>query len=288
LSGLKKKLINSTEVLRSLVDPNHSDLSIRRQCELLGLPRSTYYLEPASESAENLRLMKLIDEQSLERPHMGRLSMTQWLNNLGHQVNIKRVRRLMNLMDIVAIYPRPRTTLRDKQHKVYPYRLRGVKIEHVNQVWSTDITYLPMEQGFMYLVAVIDWYSRHVLSWRVSNSLEGSFCIEALEDAMAAASAYPKIFNTDQGVQFTSHAFTSVLKTKGIQISMDGRGRAIDNVFIERFWRSLKYEDIYLKDYATVADLIKGIAEYLEFYSNQRPHQSLNGQTPKSVYEQAA
>lgn len=288
MSGLKKKLINSAEALRSLVDPNHSDLSIRRQCELLGLPRSTYYLEPVSESAENLRLMKLIDQQSLERPHMGRLSMTQWLNNLGHRVNIKRVRRLMKLMDIVAIYPRPRTTLRDKQHKVYPYLLRGVKIEHVNHVWSTDITYIPMEQGFMYLVAVIDWYSRHILSWRVSNSLEGSFCIEALEEAMATASACPKIFNTDQGVQFTSHAFTSVLKDSGIQISMDGIGRAIDNVFIERFWRSLKYEDIYLKGYATVADLIKGIAEYLEFYSNQRPHQSLNGQTPRRVYEQAA
>jgi len=271
-----------------MVEAGHPRLSIRRQCELLGLPRSTYYLEPAKESGENLGLMRIIDRQHLEHPHMGRLSMTQWLNSKGHRVNIKRVRRLMNLMDLTAIYPRPRTTLRNQQHSVYPYLLRGVKVQRVNQVWSADITYIPMEQGFMYLTAVIDWYSRYVLSWRLSNSLEGSFCIDALEDALAASGQVPEIFNTDQGVQFTSHSFIAVLKTNGIQISMDGKGRAIDNVFIERFWRSLKYEEIYLKAYETVADLMGGLTRYVEFYSTDRPHQSLSGQTPASVFHQAA
>lgn len=271
-----------------MVEPGHRELSIRRQCELLGLPRSSYYAEPAKESQDNLKLMRIIDEQHLEHPHMGRLSMTQWLNGKGYRVNIKRVRRLMTLMDLTAIYPRPRTTIRNQEHSVYPYLLRGVKVQRVNQVWSTDITYIPMEQGFMYLAAVIDWYSRHVLSWRLSNSLEGSFCIDALEDALTATGRTPEIFNTDQGAQFTSHSFTGVLKTNGIQISMDGKGRAIDNVFIERFWRSLKYEDIYLKAYETVADLIEGLRRYIEFYSNERPHQSLGGQTPASVFHQAA
>jgi putative transposase len=245
-------------------------------------------MEPASESPINLLLMKLIDQQHLEHPHMGRQSMTQWLSLQGHSVNIKRVRRLMNLMDLVAIYQRPRTTLRNPEHSVYPYLLRGVKIERVNQVWSTDITYIPMEQGFMYLTAVIDWCSRHVLSWRLSNTLESSFCIDAVEDALETSGHQPEIFNTDQGVQFTSHRFLAVLQSRDIQVSMDGRGRAIDNVFIERFWRSLKYEDIYLKAYETTADLFKGLERYMEFYSTQRPHQSLGGKTPKSVYEQAA
>ena len=245
-------------------------------------------MEPARESSKNLELMRIIDEQHLEHPHMGRLGMTQWLNLQGHRVNIKRVRRLMDKMDLAAIYPRPRTTLRNQEHSVYPYLLRGVTIERVHQVWSTDITYIPMEQGFMYLTAVIDWYSRHVLSWRLSNSLEGSFCIDALKDALANSACVPEIFNTDQGVQFTSHRFIAVLKNHHIQISMDGKGRAIDNVFIERFWRSLKYEDIYLKAYETVADLYRGLAHYVDFYSNERPHQSLGRQTPGSVYHQAA
>lgn len=245
-------------------------------------------MEPASESPLNLMLMKLIDKQHLDHPHMGRKSMTQWLNLQGHEVNIKRVRRLMNLMDLVAIYQRPRTTLRNQEHSVYPYLLRGMIIDRVNQVWSTDITYIPMEQGFMYLTAVIDWHSRHVLSWRLSNSLDNAFCIDAVEDALASSGQQPEIFNTDQGVQFTSHSFIAILKSHDIQISMDGKGRAIDNVFIERFWRSLKYEDIYLKAYETTADLYQGLAQYVEFYSTQRPHQSLGGKTPKSVYEQAA
>lgn len=263
-------------------------MSIRRQCDLLGLARATYYLEPAGESLENLKLMRIIDKQHLKRPHMGRLSMTQWLNNKGQHVNIKRVRRLMDLMDLTAIYQAPRTTVRNKEHTIYPYLLRDVKIERPNHVWSTDITYIPMEEGFMYLVAVLDWYSRHVLSWRVSNTLEGSFCIEALEEALETSTERPEIFNTDQGSQFTSNAFTWVLKQHQIEISMDGKGRALDNVFVERLWRSLKYEEIYLKEYATVADLINGLTEYFLFYSTERPHQSLGGRTPQSVYKQAA
>ena len=234
---------------------------------------------------ENLKLMRIIDKQHLKRPHMGRLSMTQWLNNKGQHVNIKRVRRLM---DLTAIYQAPRTTVRNKEHTIYPYLLRDVKIERPNHVWSTDITYIPMQEGFMYLVAVLDWYSRHVLSWRVSNTLEGSFCIEALEEALETSTERPEIFNTDQGSQFTSNAFTSVLKQHQIEISMDGKGRALDNVFVERLWRSLKYEEIYLKEYATVADLINGLTEYFLFYSTERPHQSLGGRTPQSVYKQAA
>jgi len=245
-------------------------------------------MEPASESPENLMLMRLIDEQHLEHPHMGRKSMTQWLKLQGYDVNIKRVRRLMNLMDLAAIYPRPMTTLRNQEHSVYPYLLRGVSIDRVDQVWSTDITYVPLEQGFMYLTAVLDWHSRHILSWRLSNTLENSFCIEALEEAFESSGRQPEIFNTDQGVQFTSHGFIAVLKSREIKVSMDGKGRAIDNVFIERFWRSLKYEDIYLKAYETSTDLYQGLARYIDFYSTQRPHQSLGGKTPKSIYEQAA
>ncbi len=263
-------------------------MSIRRQCELVGLARSTYYLEPAGETPENLKLMRLIDEQHVKHPHMGRLSMTQWLNQQGHHVNIKRVRRLMDLMDLQAIYPRPRTTTRNLEHTVYPYLLRDLKIQRVNQVWATDITYLPMERGFMYLVAVLDWYSRYVISWRLSNSLESSFCIEALEEALDISSQCPDIFNTDQGSQFTSSTFTSIVKDHGIAISMDGKGRAIDNVIVERFWRPLTYEEIYLKEYETVADLRSSLTSYLDFYLTERPHQSLDGKTPKSIYNQAA
>lgn len=261
-------------------------MSIRRQCEVLGLARSTYYREPAGESEENLRLMRIMDEQHLKRPTFGRRQMTMWLCNQGHEVNEKRVRRLMKLMGLEAIYCRPRTTQRNKQHKVYPYLLRDVEITRPNQVWSTDITYIPMEHGFMYLSAVIDWYSRHVLSWQVSNTLEGTFCIESLEEALSLGR--PEIFNTDQGSQFTSATYTALLESNGIRISMVGRGRALDNVFIERLWRTVKYEEIYLKDYATVDDLISGLSEFFRFYSRERPHQSLNGRTPWSVYETAA
>ncbi len=243
-------------------------------------------MEPASESPTNLMLMRLIDEQHLEHPHMGRKSMTQWLNLQGHDVNIKRVRRLMDLMDLVAIYPRPRTTLRNPDHAVYPYLLRGVRIDRVNQVWSTDITYIPMERGFMYLTAVIDWHSRHVLSWRLSNTLDSSFCVDAVEDALSTSGQRPEIFNTDQGVQFTSRRFIEVLQSRAIKVSMDGKGRAIDNVFIERLWRSLKYEDIYLKVYETAADLYTGLTSYFEYYSTQRPqlHVSLGFANQASIF----
>lgn len=271
----------------ALVDSDHGELSIRRQCELLEISRSSYYFEPAGESPENLALMRIMDEQHLKHPHFGRRQMTDWLRLQGHQVNAKRVRRLMRLMGLEAVFPRSRTTRRDKQHRVYPYLLRDVEVVRADQVWSSDITYIPLSAGFMYLVAVIDWYSRHVLSWRLSNTLEGTFCVEALEEALSLFGS-PEIFNTDQGSQFTSASFTTLLRDHGIQISMDGRGRALDNVFIERLWRSVKYEDIYLKDYESVADLISGLSEYFDFYSHSRPHQSLGGQTPWSVYQSAA
>ena len=271
-----------------MVDPEDEQLSIRRQCDLLGISRSTYYYKPASETPENLRLMRIIDEQHLKRPHFGRRQMTDWLRLQGHKINVKRVRRLMQVMGLEAIYQRPRTTQRNRQHHVYPYLLRDVEVVRPNQVWAADITYLPMERGFMYLVAVMDWYSRHVLSWQVSNTLEGSFCVEALEDALRTWPKGPEIFNTDQGTQFTSLAFTSVLLERGVQISMNGKGRAMDNVFIERLWRTLKYEEIYLKAYGSVAELISGLTDYFQFYTQERPHQSLGGQTPWSVYHAAA
>jgi putative transposase len=269
-----------------LVDGGVDSPSIRRQCELLGLPRSSYYHEPAGESDENLKLMRLIDEHHLERPAEGRRQMTAWLRLRQHAVNPKRVRRLMRIMGLEAIYPKPKTTHRNPDHKVYPYLLGDIEITRPDQVWSTDITYVPMRRGFMYLVAVMDWYSRHVLSWEVSNSLETSFCIEALEQALSCGC--PEIFNTDQGVQFTSKSFTSILESRGVRISMDGRGRALDNVFIERLWRTVKYEEVYLKEYETVADLIKGLTSFLGYYSKERPHEGLMGRTPLSVYRAEA
>jgi putative transposase len=269
-----------------LVDRTDPSISIARQCELLGLPRSTYYFTAALESEGNLHLMRLIDKQHLVRPFYGSRNLTHWLCEQGHPSNRKRVQRLMRLMGIEAIYRKPRTTVSNSQNKVYPYLLRNVAITHCNHVWSTDITYIPMRHGFMYLVAVIDWFSRHVLSWRLSNSLDTSFCLEALEDALAQAT--PEIFNTDQGTQFTSLSFTSVLDSNGIAISMDGRGRALDNVYIERLWRSVKYEDIYLKDYETVDELYQGLTSYFAFYSRERPHQGLRYRTPYDVYHQAS
>lgn len=265
------------------MDARCQQLSIRRQCELLGLARSTFYYEPASESEENLQLMRLIDEQYLRTPFFGSRSMTTWLRRTKQKdVNRKRVQRLMRRMGLEAIYPKPRTSTPAAGHKIYPYLLRELTVARANQVWCTDITYIPMPRGFMYLVAVMDWYSRHVLSWRLSNSLETTFCIEALEEALAVGC--PEIFNSDQGSQFTSEAFTSRLLAAGIAISMDGRGRALDNVFVERLWRSLKYEEVYLKDYSTVADLYEGLEFYFNFYSHERPHQGLNNRTPYEVY----
>lgn len=252
-------------------------LSISRQCELLGLPRSTAYYRPVGESAENLALMRRIDEQYLRTPFYGSRKLAVVLG-----VNRKRVQRLLRLMGLEAIYPRRRTTRPAAGHKIYPYLLRNVEVSRPDQVWSSDITYVPLQHGFLYLAAVLDWYSRHVLSWRLSNTLEGSFCLEALEEALSRAT--PEIFNSDQGSQFTAAAFTSRLETAGVAISMDGRGRAIDNVFVERLWRSVKYEEVYLKDYRDGWEAEASLAAYFRFYGHERVHQSLGYRTPAAVY----
>jgi putative transposase len=268
-----------------LIESTNSQLSIRRQCELLGLNRSSFYHEPATETTENLRLMRRIDEQYLKTPFYGSRRMAAWLTREGEEVNRKRVQRLMRLMGLEAIHPGPRTTVHNPDHKVYPYLLRGVKIERRDQVWSSDITYIPMHQGFMYLTAVIDWHSRYVLSWSLSNSLDGRFCLETLEEALRGGK--PEIFNTDQGVQYTARSFTGRLEAAGVLVSMDGRGRALDNVFVERLWRSLKYEEVYLKDYRSVAELEAALTSWFRFYNQERPHQSLKYRTPAEVYQEA-
>ena len=265
------------------MDPQDPSLSIRRQCELLGLSRSSYYYEPASESPENLELMRRIDELYLERPYFGSRRMADHLATPEGPVNRKRVQRLMRLMGIEAVYPKKRTSQPGAGHKIYPYLLRGLQVNRANQVWCTDITYIPLRHGFMYLVAIMDWYSRFVLSWRLSNSLDTTFCLEALEAATAFGK--PEIFNSDQGAQFTSEEFTGQLLELGVAISMDGRGRALDNVFIERLWRSVKYEDIYLKDYEQVDDLYDGLERYFNFYDQERRHQGLGNRTPSEVYQ---
>jgi putative transposase len=249
---------------------------------LLGLGRSSYYYEPATESAQNLELMKRIDQHYTDYPFLGSRKMTLWLQQEGQVVNRKRVQRLMRLMGLEAIYPKPKLSLAGRGHKVYPYLLRDVRIERPDQVWSTDITYIPLTSGFMYLAAVIDWYSRYVLAWRLSNTLDGSFCLEMLDDVLTQGR--PEVFNTDQGVQFTASAFTGRLEAAGVAVSMDGKGRCLDNVFVERLWRSVKYEDIYLHSYATVPELTVGLGRYFRFYNSVRPHQSLDYQTPAAVY----
>lgn len=262
-------------------------LSIARQCELLALPRSTFYHVPAPVREEELELMKLIDRCHLEHPYYGSRRIRDWLEDEGHQVNRKRILRLMRTMGLAALYPKRNLSLANQAHKVYPYLLRGLTIERPNQVWATDITYIPMARGFVYLVAIMDWHSRRVLSWRVSNTLDTSFCIEALNEAIENHGA-PEIFNTDQGSQFTSEEFTGVLKQHDIQISMDGKGRWVDNVFVERLWRSVKYEEVYLKAYETITDARDSLGQYFAFYNDKRRHQSLDRQTPDSVYYQYA
>jgi putative transposase len=272
----------SAEDRRLLVECEHPDLSIRRQCELLGLNRSTLYYEPTGATSEDLRLMRLIDEQYTACPFYGSRRMTEWLTRRGEEVNRKRVQRLMRMMGLEAIYPKPRLSAAGRGHKIYPYLLRGVKVERPDQVWSTDITYVPMPSGFMYLAAVIDWYSRYVITWRLSNTLDGGFCLEMLEDALRTGC--PEVFNTDQGVQFTAEAFTGRLLSAGVSVSMDGRGRALDNVFVERLWRTVKYEDIYIRGYEAVPELQRGLARYFVFYNEERFHQSLGYETPMVVY----
>ncbi len=271
-----------------LVEVDHPELSVRHQCELLGLNRSTFYYEPTGASPEDLRLMRLIDEQYTAHPFYGSRKMTEWLTRQGEEINRKRVQRLMRVMGLEAIYPKPRLSAAGRGHKIYPYLLRDVKIERPNQVWSTDITYVPIPSGFMYLAAVIDWYSRYVISWRLSNTLDGGFCLEMLEEALRSGS--PEVFNTDQGAQFTAEAFTGRLLSAGVAVSMDGRGRALDNVFVERLWRTVKYEDIYMRCYETVAGLLQGLTRYFAFYNQERIHQSLGYETPAEVYrrDQAA
>jgi putative transposase len=266
------------------VEWDHETLSVRRQCELLGLNRSTLYYRGVGASEEDLQLMRLIDEQFSRRPIFGSRRMVVWLASQRHVANRKRVQRLMRQMGLVAIYPKPRLSAGRREHKIYPYLLRNVQVRRPNQVWATDITYIRLARGFMYLVAILDWYSRYVVSWRLSNSLEESFCIEALEEALAWQC--PEIFNSDQGVQFTSKRFTSRLEDRGVAISMDGRGRVFDNIFIERLWRTVKYEDIYLKDYETVPELRYGLESYFTFYCHARPHQSLENRTPWEVYRE--
>jgi putative transposase len=270
-------------VRRALIEADHPALSIRRQCELLGLPRSTAYYAPIPESAENLTLMRQIDAVYLENPSYGSRKLTAMVNASGWEVNRKRVQRLMRLMNIAGATPNRRTSQPAPGHRIFPYLLRNVPILRPDQVWSADITYVPLRGGFVYLTAVIDWFSRYVLSWKLSNRLEGGFCVEALDAALAHAR--PEIFNTDQGAQFTSAVFTERLLSQAIAVSMDGRGRALDNVFIERLWRSVKYEEIFLRDYATTADVEEGLAAYFAKYNHERPHQALDYLTPAKVYE---
>jgi putative transposase len=257
-------------------------LSVRRQCALLGLNRSSLYYEPVAETPENLRLMRRIDEQYTACPFYGSRKMTRWLVQHGEVVNRKRVQRLMRQMGLEAVYPKPGLSLAGRGHRIFPYLLRNVRIGRADQVWSTDITYIPLAAGFMYLAAIIDWYSRYVLAWRLSNTLDGSFCLEMLEEALSRGQ--PEVFNTDQGTQFTAQAWTSRLQSAGVAVSMDGRGRCLDNVFVERLWRTVKYENVYLRGYETVPQLQEGLECYFPFYNTERLHQSLDYQTPAAVY----
>ena len=267
---------------RLMIEPNNQQISIVKQCDLLGISRSGYYYSPRPESPENLAIMRLMDEQYLKTPFYGARRMQAYINSQNYSVNIKRIRRLLRLMGLEAIYPRPNIIKVQPGHKIYPYLLNGLSINDINQVWSSDITYIPMKSGFLYLVAIMDWYSRYVLSWRISNSLDSTFCIDALDKALSLGC--PEIFNTDQGTQFTSDSHTSRLNANKIKISMDGKGRALDNIFIERLWRSLKYEYVYLHAPETGKELYHGLYDYFNFYNNERPHQSLGYQVPSAVH----
>ncbi|GAB6886990.1 hypothetical protein JCM13304A_04880 [Desulfothermus okinawensis JCM 13304] len=265
-----------------MIEPMNTEIPIYRQCELLGLSRSAYYYEPAGESEYNLELMRLIDEQYTKAPFYGSRRMTAWLRHQGYKVNRKRVQRLMRLMGIEAIYPKKRLSVSSNKCKKYPYLLRGLSIKKPDHVWSTDITYIRMSRGFLYLVAIIDWYSRYVLSWELSNTLEVGFCLEALQKALKIFR--PEIFNSDQGSQFTSKEFTGRLEDAGIRISMDGRGRVFDNIFIERLWRTLKYEEVYIHSYETVKEARESLERYFRFYNTERFHESLGYKTPEEIY----
>jgi putative transposase len=260
-----------------------STVSVRRQCQLLNLTRSSLYYSKQPENTEKLALMRLVDQQYTKMPYYGVRRMTAFLQQQGYLVNHKRIRRLMRLMGLEALYPKPKLSKRNPTHKVYPYLLKGLSITRANQVWAADITYIPVRQGFVYLFAIMDWHSRCVLAWRVSTSLDTGFCLDALEEATATY-GNPEIFNTDQGCQFTSYDWIQALVSRGIQVSMDGRGRYLDNIFVERLWRSVKYEEVYPKQYETVKEAKQGLDSYLKLYNSERLHQSLDYQTPKVVY----
>ena len=269
---------------RALVDRDDPDLSITAQCQLLKVARSTLYYQPAPVDPDDLALMRRMDELYTKWPFYGARRMVAALRQDGVMVNRKRVRRLMRVMGLEAIYQKPNTSKGHPDHKVYPYLLRGLAIERPNQVWCADITYIPMAKGFVYLVAVMDWFSRRVLAWRVSITMEADFCVEALQEAIARHGR-PEIFNTDQGVQFTSAGFLEELESRGIRVSMDGKGRFLDNIFIERLWRSLKYEDVFIKAYGSVAEARQGIGGWLRFYNEERLHQALGYRTPRAVFD---
>ena len=265
-----------------MIDPDHASISVGRQCELLELARSSYYYRLRPQSDLNLLFMNLIDEQYTRTPFYGVPRMTAWLRRQGYGVNHKRIRRLMRLMGLEAIYPKPRLSIPSKENKIYPYLLKGVSIDRPDQVWGADITYIRLAHGFMYLVAIMDWFSRYVLSWELSNTLETNFCLKALEEALMLSK--PEIFNSDQGSQFTSLEFTARLQACGITISMDGRGRVFDNIFVERLWRTVKYEEVYLNHYQTVSEARLGLTKYFQFYNTERLHSSLEYRTPEEVY----
>ena len=266
-----------------MIEPEHVDLTILRQCQLVGISRSAYYGPTKGENVLNLSLMRLIDEQFLETPWYGSRQMVRHLRRQGYTVGRKRVRRLMARMGLAAIYQRPRTTIPHPEHKIWPYLLRDMAINQPDQVWCADITYLPMRRGFLYLVAIMDWHTRKVLAWRISNTLEADFCVEALNEAIHKFGP-PEIMNTDQGSQFTSFAWTDRLKRIGARISMDGKGRCQDNIFIERLWRSLKYECVYLHAWETGSQAKDGIGRWITFYNHHRPHTAHGGQPPAVVY----
>jgi len=268
-----------------MIEAGHPSLSIGRQCALLSISRSSFYYAPKGESEMNHALMRRIDAQFLETPFYGVRQMTWHLRNEGHRVNEKRIRRLMRLMGLMPIYQKPNTSRPSKGHKTYPYLLKGLRVERPNQVWASDITYLPMRRGFLYLVAIMDWQTRKVLSWRLSNTLEADFCVEALNEAIHKF-GLPEIMDTDQGSQFTSFAWTDRLRRAGVRISMDGKGRFLDNIFVERLWRSLKYECVYLHAWETGSQAKAGVRNWIEFYNRRRPHAALGGQPPAVVYWQ--
>lgn len=268
-----------------MIEPNLPGLSVGKQCALLSISRSSFYYEPKGETEMNLDLMRLIDKQFLETPFYGVRQMTWHLRNEEHLVNEKRIRRLMRLMGLMPIYQKPNTSKAAKGHKIYPYLLRGLRVDRPNQVWCADITYLPMRRGFLYLVAIMDWHTRKVLAWRISNTLEAGFCVDALNEAIHKY-GLPEIMNTDQGSQFTSFAWTDRLRRSGVHISMDGKGRFLDNIFVERLWRSQKYECVHLHAWETGSEAKAGVRKWIEFYNHKRPHSALGGKPPAVVYWQ--